>query len=83
MKSLNRKLSVALLFVICIFCFSADCKINPAKGGINTKDVMDLKIALKSGVPVVVKLGADYCYPCRLMKPTLKQLAIEQNGKAI
>lgn len=39
--------------------------------------------ALKSGVPVIVKLGSDSCPPCRKMSPIMKELAVEQKGKAI
>lgn len=42
-----------------------------------------LGAALKSGLPVIVKLGADWCPPCREMKPVLKELARELKGKAI
>lgn len=43
----------------------------------------DLAAALKSGQPVIAKLGADWCPPCRAMKPELKALAVEQKGKLI
>lgn len=49
----------------------------------STKDITTLEEALKAGVPVVVKLGSDWCYPCRMMKPIIKELAVEQDGKAI
>jgi len=42
-----------------------------AMAAVKTQNIKDLKTALKSGRPVVVKLGADNCYPCRLMKPIL------------
>jgi thioredoxin 1 len=49
----------------------------------STKNIMDLDLALKANVPVVLKLGADSCPPCRAMKPIMKDLAIEQDGKII
>lgn len=49
----------------------------------STKNIKTLSAALKAGVPVIVKLGADSCPPCRRMKPILKELAVEQDGKAI
>jgi thioredoxin 1 len=78
MRVINKKAStsIAVFFIILFFCFSAECKIA-------TRDIKDLKTTLKSGLPAVVKLGADYCHPCRMMKPILKELAIEQDGKAI
>jgi len=72
------KLAVIALLSACFFCLSADCLTVKS-----TKDIKDLKAALKSGVPVILKLGADYCYPCRLMKPILKELAVERDGKEI
>ena len=48
-----------------------------------TKDVKELEAALKAGVPVVVKLGSDSCYPCRQMNPVIKELAEEQDSRAI
>ena len=49
----------------------------------STKDIKTLDEALKAGVPVVVKLGSDKCIPCRAMNPIIKELAAEQDGKAI
>lgn len=49
----------------------------------STKDIKTLEEALKAGVPVVVKLGSDKCIPCRMMNPVIKELAEEQDGKAI
>jgi len=48
-----------------------------------TKDISNLDEALKAGVPVVVKLGSDRCLPCRMMNPIMKELAVEQDGKAV
>lgn len=36
----------------------------------------------QNGLPSIVKLGADWCAPCRAMKPELKELAGELKGKA-
>lgn len=47
------------------------------------KPVTGLEPVLKLGKPVVVKLGADWCPPCRAMKPIIKELAKEQAGKVI
>jgi len=35
----------------------------------------------QNGLPSVVKLGAEWCGPCRAMKPVLKELAGELKGK--
>jgi len=49
----------------------------------HTKNIKDIKTAFSAGVPVVIELGADWCPPCRAMKPILKELAAEQDGKAV
>jgi len=38
---------------------------------------------LNQGLPAVVKLGADWCPPCRQMKPIIEELKKELNGKVI
>ena len=48
-----------------------------------TKNIDNLDEALKAGVPVIVKLGSDKCIPCRAMNPIIKELAVEQVGKAV
>ena len=48
-----------------------------------TKDIANFNEALKAGVPVIVKLGSDKCIPCRAMNPIMKELAVEQDGKAV
>lgn len=42
----------------------------------------DFKKALASGKPVLVDFGANNCMPCRQIRPTLKELGKEYNGKA-
>ena len=49
----------------------------------STKDIKILDDALQAGVPVIVKLGSDKCIPCRMMNPVIKELAEEQDGKAV
>ncbi len=39
--------------------------------------------ALKTGLPVVLKLGSDKCRPCLAMNPVMKELAKEQDGKTV
>ncbi len=49
----------------------------------STKDIYTLDEALKAGVPVVVKLGTNSCSPCRTMNLIIKELVVEQDGKAV
>jgi thioredoxin 1 len=48
-----------------------------------TKDIANLDEALKAGVPVILKLGSDKCIPCQKMNPIIKELATEQDGRAV
>lgn len=48
-----------------------------------TKDIANLDDALKTGLPVILKLGSDKCRPCIAMNPIIKELAAEQDGKAV
>jgi thioredoxin 1 len=51
--------------------------------GVAASDSKELTAAFKAKLPVVAKLGADWCYPCKAMKPILKELATEQKGKIV
>ena len=48
-----------------------------------TRDIASLDDALKTGLPVILKLGSDKCRPCIAMNPIIKELAAEQDGKAV
>lgn len=40
------------------------------------------EVVLGSALPFVLKLGADWCSPCRQLAPIIEKLAIEYDGKA-
>ena len=48
-----------------------------------TPDNMILDEALRSGKPVVVKLGTDKCAPCRVMNKIIAEMGKERAGKEI
>ncbi len=41
------------------------------------------QVIMKSELPVIVKFGADWCGPCRLIDPLIKELAEEYQGKVV
>lgn len=44
---------------------------------------IDLDSWRASGLPLIIDFGADWCYYCREMKPTLVKLESEMRGKAL
>ena len=42
----------------------------------------ELKNALQSGQPVLVDFGSNKCIPCRQIRPILKEIEKEYDGKA-
>jgi thioredoxin 1 len=47
------------------------------------REIASLDEALKTGLPVILKLGSDKCRPCLAMEPIIKELAAEQDGQAV
>jgi putative thioredoxin len=48
---------------------------------VTVADFDDKVIAASRGVPVVVDFWADWCQPCRILKPILEKLATEYGGR--
>lgn len=41
------------------------------------------EIVLKSDKPVLIDLWAEWCGPCRMVKPVIEQMATEYEGRAV
>lgn len=70
-----KKTAVAVLLLM--YCLSG---LAAAR---STRNIKDLKTALRAHVPVVMVLGADSCHFCRMMKPVMAKLAVEKDGRII
>lgn len=46
-----------------------------------TKDNFESEV-MKSKEPVLIDFYADWCMPCRMLSPTIEQIAQETTGKA-
>lgn len=53
---------------------------NPDVVKLNSSSFGDF---IKTDLPVVVDFGADWCMPCRIMAPVMKELAKAYAGKAL
>ncbi len=45
-------------------------------------DEIEFNNLIQKNVPVIVEFGADWCGPCKKMKPLLEELEKELEGKA-
>ncbi len=85
---------VILLILLAAVLFTAGCTEgnNPEEKVTNNQEVKkegtvvdvttleQINTSLQQG-PVLVKIGAEWCGPCQAMKPILKDLADEYDGK--
>ena len=53
------------------------------KPGVVTLNSSSFDNFLKTNLPIVVDLWADWCMPCRIMAPVMKELAKDYAGKAL
>ncbi len=54
-----------------------------AENVINVNDASFEKDVLKSEVPVVVDFWAEWCMPCRMIAPSLEEIATDMAGKVV
>ena len=57
-------------------------KVSETGAVIEVTKLAQINTSLEKG-PVFLKLGAEWCGPCKEMKPILKDLALEYKGKAV
>ncbi len=69
-RIITRLLVVLLMVVVLAGCSQSEQNV-PAT----------VEVALGSGRPMLVDLGADECVPCKLMKPILDNLTEEYAGR--
>lgn len=74
-----RKVTRLLVFVLALFCASLAFA-GPAKDA--ARDAAKAPLVPVIGMVTVVEFGAEYCPPCRLMKPILQNAQREYRGRA-
>jgi thioredoxin 1 len=84
-----KKLIIILILLASVL-FTAGCTEGPQKNSTDSQEknavvevtqLEQINTSLQKG-PILVKLGAEWCGPCQEMKPILKELATEYEGKA-
>jgi len=56
---------------------------EPLMADVNFTDQNFQKDVLQNSLPVVVDFWAPWCMPCRIVSPTIEQLAEEYKGKVV
>jgi thioredoxin 1 len=89
---MNKFILVIFLIAVVCLCYEKKNEILSFKDALIGKaqtltgqktSEMTLEEALASGKPVIAKLGATWCPPCRKMAPIIKELKKEMAGNAI
>jgi thioredoxin 1 len=79
MSSVNSALNVVMLVGLCVAAFffftSPSVPVEPPNDAWFNAEV------ISRNEPVLVKFGADWCGPCRMMEPELDKLASETGGR--
>ena len=84
---------IILLILLASVLFTAGCAEGSQKNSTDSQGIQEknavvevtqleqINTSLQKG-PILVKIGAEWCGPCQEMKPMLKELATEYEGKA-
>lgn len=82
---------IILLILLASVLFTAGCAEGSQKNSTDSQEknavvevtqLEQINASLQKG-PILVKMGAEWCGPCQEMKPILKKLATEYEGKAM
>lgn len=84
----NTKIIVSLIFLITASLLTAGCveenensPIIEDSTVVEVTDLDQINEALQEG-PVFLKLGAEWCGPCKAMKPIMAEMSIKYEGRA-
>lgn len=81
MNSINSLLNAIFLVGLCVlaYCFFT----SPKDFGPPPDNAWFQSVVINQPGPVVVKFGADWCGPCRMMEPVLDQFSMSEPGVSV